>query len=77
MAHVMVATGVDAARDLDLEMADIVLQLEVVEPGYTHIPIVKIVILVVIVGAVGYGVYWFRWGRYKSWLRKEGSIREG
>lgn len=49
--------------------------LEVVEPGYAHIPIVKILILIVIIAAVGYGVYWFRWGRYKSWLRKEGSIR--
>jgi len=51
--------------------------LEVVEPGYTHIPFVKILILIVIIGAVGYGVYWFRWGRYRSWLRKEGSRREG
>lgn len=51
--------------------------LEVVDPDYTHIPVVKILILAVIIGLVGFGIYWFRWGRYKAWLRKEGSLREG
>ncbi len=33
MAHVVVTTGIDAARDLDLERADFVFQLECVKAG--------------------------------------------
>ncbi len=55
-----------------LDLYPNMVNLEVVDADYTHIPIVKILILLVVIGAVGYGVYWFRWGRYRSWLRKEG-----
>jgi hypothetical protein len=60
-----------------LDMYPNMVDLRVVEPGYTHIPVLKILLLALIIGVVGYGVYWFRWGRYKSWLKKEGSAREG
>jgi hypothetical protein len=60
-----------------LDMYPNLVDLDVVEPGYTHIPFVKILILVVVIGSVGYAIYWLRWGRYKSWLKAEGSRREG
>lgn len=60
-----------------LDMYPNVVDIEVVDADYTHIPWFNILLLVVVIGVIGYGVYWFRWGRYKSWLRKEGSRREG
>lgn len=60
-----------------LDLYPNVVGMEVVEADDTHIPLFNIVFLALIIGSIGYGVYWFRWGRYKSWLRNEGSRREG
>lgn len=60
-----------------LDMYPNMVDLDVVQADYTHIPIFNILLLAVVIALVGYGVYWFRWGRYKSWLRREGSLRDG
>lgn len=51
--------------------------LEVVDPDYKPFPLFKILFVSVLIVLVGLCVYWFRWGRYKSWLKQEGSRREG
>ena len=60
-----------------LDMYPNAVSLKVVDDDYTHIPLFNIVLLTLVIGLVGYGVYWFRWGRYQAWLRKEGSSRSG
>lgn len=60
-----------------LDLYPNMVDMRVVSSDYTHIPIFNMLLLALVIGVIGYGVYWFRWGRYKSWLRKEGSMREG